>query len=158
LALPKQPGPGSSQKQSLKPWVPKSWSSKSSSFGNFDRSLAIAVLTFPFTCVAFGCAPQNPLLERKKTTPGRGDCPAARTKAKQELIHQPGAAPPSSSTGRQLNYWQRRVLSGGQQNPSKFLNGVAASIFPPDTPGKSVAVAKHTLSLVEFAKKQSDEH
>jgi hypothetical protein len=28
---------------------------------------------------------------------------AARTKAKQELIRQPGAAPPSSSTGRQLN-------------------------------------------------------
>jgi hypothetical protein len=54
----------------------------------------------------------KPLRERK-TTPG-GDpvlptCIAARTKAKQELIHQPGAAPPSSSTGRQLNYCQRRI-------------------------------------------------
>ena len=58
----------------------------------------------------FGCAQKTALTklrsqnphERKKPHPAGGD-PPARTESIQELIHQPGAAPPSSSTGRQLN-------------------------------------------------------
>jgi hypothetical protein len=78
---------------------------------------------------------------------------AARNESEQELIHQPGAAPPSSSTGRQLNYWPRRILSGGQQSPLIF-NRVAANAFPSDIPGKRMAVAKHTSGIAEFAKAQ----
>jgi hypothetical protein len=61
------------------------------------------------------------LCVRGKNHTRRGrPCPA-RTEAKQELFHQPGAAPPSSSTGRQLNSSGGRILSGVQQSPLKLF-------------------------------------
>ncbi len=87
---------------------------------------------------------QHPLRERKKPHPAGGD-PPARTESIQELIHQPGAAPPSSSTGRQLNSSGGRILSGSQQSPLNFFKWVAASVFPPGMPGKSRAVAENTF-------------
>ena len=66
------------------------------------------------------------------------------TVAKQELIYQPGAAPPSSSTGRQLNYWQRRILVWRPVKSFKnFLNGSRRSPSRPVFQGRSCRGQTH---------------
>lgn len=100
----------------------------------------------------------GPWLRSQKNHTRRRSCPADVLKLrgrerKQEPVHQPGAAPPSSSTGRRLNSLASAVAC---RQPAKIhlnsLNRVAASIFPPGNPGKSLAVAKHTSGFVESLK------